>query len=132
MIAPLSMAYGGGATDLNRAARGVPAFDTVHSETRSAPGTREQQALDAASRLVAVAFIEPIVASMRSSPLAPQSGPFATTIAEERFGPMFDALLADEVAKASQFPLARTIAERLLGTETGGDAAPTPWSAPDA
>lgn len=94
----------------------------------SAPGTRHfsaalavamtddsqlARAEEAAASFVAVAFIEPVLASMTKSSFA--EGPFAPGDAERRFQPMLHSLLADRIAHAGRFPLTQAVAERLVG-----------------
>lgn len=73
--------------------------------------TQDEILREAASQLVATAFIMPLVQSMHESPWA--QGPFAPGTAEKQFRPMLDQQLADEVTSASTFGLVDTIVKEL-------------------
>ena len=70
------------------------------------------EARTAAEQLVATTFIKPILAQVRESNNAP--APFGPTQAEKQFGSLLDNQLADEIAKAAQFP----IVDRLVSEFT--------------
>lgn len=61
------------------------------------------EAREAAEGLVATSFIKPILSQLRESNNAPP--PFGPTSAEKQFGSLLDNELADEIARASQFPI---------------------------
>ncbi len=61
------------------------------------------EARTAAEGLVATSFIKPILAQLRESNNAPP--PFGPTQAEKQFGSLLDNRMADEITRASQFPL---------------------------
>lgn len=61
------------------------------------------EARKAAEGLVATSFIKPILSQVRESNNAPP--PFGPTSAEKQFGSLLDNELADEIARASQFPI---------------------------
>jgi len=68
-------------------------------------------ARSAAEELVSIAFVQPVLASLRESSMA--EAPFAPGIAEQRFGPLLDAEIARKVVKASNFDLVDAVARKL-------------------
>ncbi len=71
-----------------------------------------QMARTAAGRLVASAFIQPVLSSLREGPfVAPlfEPGPM-----EKRFGLMLDWQIADRITEAANFPLVDAVADRLV------------------
>jgi len=84
--------------------------------------TQRARAREAAEGLVATSFIKPILAQVRESNNAP--APFGPTQAEKQFGSLLDNQLADEIARASQFPIVDRMVEqftRHLGEPKQGD-----------
>jgi Rod binding domain-containing protein len=81
-------------------------------------------ARDAAEQLVAISFIQPVLSSLRESNMA--ADPFGPGDAERRFGPMWDAAIAQRVVKARGFGLVDAVARsvRREGDGAGFDAAP--------
>lgn len=69
----------------------------------------------AATEFVSTAFIRPLLSTMRESTLRPTNGPFAENSAEKRFGPLLDERLADQITRATRFPLIDTIVDRVTG-----------------
>jgi len=86
-----------------------------HALSTSATRPREEGARAAAARFVGMAFLEPMLASLREHSMA--AGPFAPTSAERRFGPILDGLLADRIAEATNFPITEAVARRITGEE---------------
>jgi hypothetical protein len=84
-----------------------------HALSDSTAGPRDDGARGAAARFVGMAFLEPMLASLREHSMA--AGPFAPTSAERRFGPMLDGLLADRIAEATNFPITDAVARRING-----------------
>lgn len=70
-----------------------------------------QEARTAAEGLVATSFIKPILAQVRESNNAPP--PFGPTQAEKQFGSLLDNQLADEIARAAQFPIVDRLVEEF-------------------
>ena len=70
-------------------------------------------ARSAAEELVAITFIQPVLALLRDSNMA--EAPFAPGAAEKRFGPLLDAEIARKVVKASNFDLVDAVARKLRG-----------------
>ena len=68
---------------------------------------------EAATQLVSITFIMPMLASLRDSPFV--EPPFAPGHAEKQFRPMLDQEIADRIAGAANFPLVDAIVNRLLG-----------------
>ena len=81
-------------------------------------------ARDAAEQLVAISFIQPVLSSLRESNMA--ADPFGPGDAERRFGPMWDAAIAQRIVKARGFGLVDAVARgvRREGDGAGFDAAP--------
>ena len=88
-----------------------PSFEHVLTDVMPAPD--REKAREAATQLVASAFIVPILASLRESPFL--EAPFAQSLAEKQFGPLLDQQIADRITKAANFPLVDLIVDRLLG-----------------
>ena len=90
--------------------------------------TPTERARDAAERFVAMTFVEPVLSSMREQNQA--AAPFAPNQAEKQFRGMLDARLAEDIVRASNFPLVDRLARDLLreapasgpGTAGGTDA----------
>jgi len=83
---------------------------------------REQRAREAAAQFVGSAFIQPLLAQLHESPFA--AGPFAPNEAERRFAPIFDQVMSDRIAKATNFALTDAVAQRLLRTAEGAPVMP--------
>ena len=75
----------------------------------------EQQARESAEQLVAIAFIQPILSQLRSTDNAAE--PFKATQGEQQFRALWDAQIAQDMVRASNFPLVDAIAEKMLRTE---------------
>ncbi|MGI9013344.1 MAG: hypothetical protein ACR2GY_03750 [Phycisphaerales bacterium] len=92
----------------------------LQSAVDDAPGDRAAisperiaKAHEAAEQFIGMAFIQPMLAELRSGTFAVE--PFAATAVEEQFGPMLDAILSDRIMSATHFPLTDRIANQLLG-----------------
>lgn len=70
------------------------------------------QAADTAEKLVATTLIKPILAQARAARNAP--APWGQTQAEKQFGALLDNRIADDIARASNFPITQRIAEQIL------------------
>lgn len=66
---------------------------------------------DAAEKLVAVAFVQPVLAKMRESGNA--APPFQPNAAEKSFRGMMDSALAQKIVKSSHWPLVDRIEAKL-------------------
>lgn len=82
----------------------------------------EADARKAAEEFVAIAFVEPILKSLRESNQA--APPFAPTEAEKSFGPLLDAELSRRIVAKERYGLVESVARRLLNAS--GESAPTP------
>lgn len=71
-----------------------------------------QDTRHAAEEFVSIAFIQPILQSLRESNNA--APPFAPTPAEKSFGPMLDAELARRIVAREQYGLVESVARQLL------------------
>ena len=72
-------------------------------------------------KLVAEAFITPVLAKIRATNHA--APPFGPTVAEERFGPMFDQIVADAMTRPDRFPMVEAVQRSMLarmGIRQGG------------
>jgi len=67
---------------------------------------------DTAQKLVATTLIKPILAQARAARDAP--APWGQTQAEKQFGALLDNRIADDISKASSFPIAQRIADQIL------------------
>lgn len=76
--------------------------------------TTEEQARDAARRLVSTTLVEPILKQARENNRA--AAPFAPTQAEKQFGSLLDHRLANDIVSASNFPIVDRLAQDLLRT----------------
>ncbi len=73
---------------------------------------------DAATKLVASAFIMPVLATMHDSEFL--EPPFAPSTAQKRFQPLLDQHLADRIAQGANFSIVDVIVDRLMGPEPEG------------
>ncbi|MEM9066753.1 MAG: rod-binding protein [Planctomycetota bacterium] len=93
---------------------------------RSEMGTEEEQARQAAEQMVALTFVQPILAQMRES--SDPAGPFKPSAAEKQFRSMHDRLIAGDLVKAANFPIVEQLTQDLMKTggltaqQEGGDA----------
>jgi len=90
------------------------------------PGAEPDPAREAAQELVAITFVQPILAQLRESNMAAE--PFAPGDAERRFGPLWDAAIAQRIVQARGFGLVDAVA-RSVRTQ-GDGAAPAPREDP--
>ncbi|MFG0274000.1 MAG: hypothetical protein ACF8QF_02970 [Phycisphaerales bacterium] len=81
-------------------------------------------AREAAEQLVAISFIQPVLANLRESSMA--ADPFGPGDAERRFGHLWDAAIAQRVVKARGFGLVDAVARSVRQQRDGAgfDAAP--------
>jgi hypothetical protein len=68
-------------------------------------------ALEAARTLVAEGLVKPIFAQMREGEMA--GAMFKPGVAEKRFRPMLDGMLADRVVATKDFPVVGAVADRF-------------------
>ena len=98
------------------------------------PATPLEGAREAAQQLVSVALVQPLLKQLRDSSRA--APPFAPTQAEKQFAAIGDATLAQDIARAANFPLVDRLARDLLrmGAARAADiaeaAAPAPTAPP--
>lgn len=88
---------------------------SVLSEAGDLTDTRK-----AAEEFVSIAFVEPILRSMRESNHA--EGPFAPTAAEKSFGPLLDAEIAKQIVAHERYGLVDAVARQLLSDGNGSGA----------
>lgn len=79
----------------------------------SGSDARRNDARNAAEQLVATAFIQPMLATLRDATFGSEM--FEPGLAEQRFGPMFDQHMADRITNAANLPLVDVIVDRLVG-----------------
>lgn len=84
-------------------------FAAVLSRASQAPSASPSR--DAAEKLVAVAFVQPVLAKMRESGSA--AAPFQPNAAEKSFRGMMDSALAQKMVKSSRWSLVDRIADKL-------------------
>ena len=65
-----------------------------------------------AQKLVAEAFVAPILAKVRDTNQA--AAPFGTTDVEKRFGPIFDRAVADAMVRPDRFPMVKAVERSML------------------
>jgi hypothetical protein len=65
-----------------------------------------------AQKLVAEAFVAPILAKVRETNQA--AAPFGTTDVEKRFGPIFDRAVADAMVRPDRFPMVKAVERSML------------------
>ena len=94
--------------DLLRAAT-IP--ESIRNGAHHTPA-QATEALDTAQKLVSTTLIKPILAQARAARDAP--APWGQTQAEKQFGALLDNRIADDVTKASGFPIAQRIADQIL------------------
>lgn len=70
-----------------------------------------KDARKAAEEFVSIAFIEPVLKSLRDSNQA--APPFAPTDAEKSFGPLLDAEIAQRIVAREQYGLVDSVARQL-------------------
>jgi Rod binding domain-containing protein len=84
----------------------------------------EDDARAAAEELVAMTFVQPLLAQMREMNEAAE--PFAPGIAERRFGAMWDAEIAQRLVRSRGFGLVDAVAQNVLSkARKGVPLAPT-------
>ena len=92
---------------LSGTAEGASKLKTIREESR---------------KLVAEAFITPLLAQMRAKNKA--AAPFGPTDGEKRFGPIIDQAVADSMSRPDRFPMVmaveRSILQRIEQAEGGG------------
>lgn len=74
--------------------------------------SREDQARDAARKLVSTTLVEPILKQARENNRA--AAPFAPTQAEKQFGSLLDHRLANDIVSASNFPIVERLTQDML------------------
>lgn len=84
----------------------------IFNDRVASPNPREAKALDTAQKLVSTTLIKPILAQARETRDAP--APWGQTQGEKQFGSLLDNRIADDIARASNFPIAQRIAEQIL------------------
>ena len=116
----------GAADSLVRSSIGSPARPAVASDPlvrfdsllARAPGAVDGPALEAAQQLVGSAFVLPLLQQLRTDPL--RSELFHGGTGEDLFGQKLDTIIADNIVRRADFPLARAIYDRII--KSGGAA----------
>ena len=85
-------------------------FEEVLEKTTDA--NRQKTLREESRKLVAEAFIAPLLAKIREDNKA--APPFGPTSAEKRFGPMFDRAIADSMTRPDRFPMVEAVERSLL------------------
>jgi len=73
---------------------------------------QEQVIRNESRKLVAEAFIRPLLAQIREQNNA--AAPFGATDAEKRFGPMIDEAVADSMTRPDRFPMVKAVEREML------------------
>lgn len=79
--------------------------------TKAKTGDPKQLALEAARTLVSEGLVKPIFAELREGNMASEM--FKPGVAERRFRPILDGILADRVVASKDFPAVRVVADRF-------------------
>jgi Rod binding domain-containing protein len=74
----------------------------------------------AAEEFVSIAFVEPILRSLRESNQAAE--PFAPTAAEKSFGPLLDAEISKKIVSHERYGLVDAVARQLREAGSAGKA----------
>ena len=95
----------------------APASDTFTRRMQALleqDGGREklETVREQAQKLVAEAFVAPILAKVRDTNQA--AAPFGTTDVEKRFGPILDRAVADAMVRPDRFPLVKAVERSML------------------
>jgi hypothetical protein len=86
-------------------------------------------ALEAARTLVAEGLVKPIFAELREGNMAAEM--FKPGVAEKRFRPLLDGMLADRVVASKDFPVVGVVADRFeRAIRQRSDAQSSPTYAP--
>lgn len=95
--------------------------------TAARGGDARGLALEAARTLVAEGFVKPIFAQLREGNMA--ADVFKPGVAEKRFRPLLDGMLAERVVSSTGFPAVEVAADRferaILRRQSGGSTAQT-------
>ena len=92
---------------------GARSFDEMLNASGAGTQTPEQRARAAAEKMVATAFVQPVLKQLRESNNAP--APWGPTDAEKQFGPLLDAQIAERIVQAARFPTVDRMARMILG-----------------
>lgn len=121
----VTAALGPSAASLPSVSRNLVAPDArLAAEARS--GDPRGLAIEAARTLVSEAFVKPVFAELREGNMAADM--FKPGVAERRFRPILDGVLADRVVARSDFPVVRVVADRFeqsIRLRSGMVAAPS-------
>ncbi len=109
LVRPAALHGSGGGSAVAGGPMDVEMFAQILADQQ--PSDR-QRARTAAGRLVASAFIQPVLSSLREGPFA--SPLFEPGPMEKRFGLMLDWQIADRITEAANFPLVDAVADRLM------------------
>ncbi|GEM_PF-2990655 len=98
-----------GADTTSRMMERAPSFASAIA--RVGGGSREKQINEAAQQLVATSLVQPILDSMMKSHF--REGPFAPGPVEERFMPLLNRHLSDQIVQGSNFGLVQALTDQL-------------------
>jgi len=91
---------------------GDSAFSSFFAGETDGAETMPEQARQAAKEFVAIAFVQPVLKSLRESNNAAE--PFAPTQAERAFQPMLDAQIAQRIVERQDYDLVDAVTRQLL------------------
>ena len=89
----------------------APELSFEQALEKATVSNREETLREESRKLVAEAFIAPLLAKIRDDNKA--AAPFGPTTAEKRFGPMLDRAIADSMTRPDRFPMIEAV-ERSL------------------
>lgn len=104
-------------------AEGAPSFEEVFARGAKSDKAEQTEVIrDQSRKLVAEAFIRPLLAQIREQNNA--AAPFAPGDAEKRFGPLIDQAVADSMTRPDRFPMVKAVERSMLArlemTANGG------------
>jgi len=92
---------------------GSGSFQKIMKSMASEKASKEKEADQAATGLVANALILPILKQVRRS-MSNMEGPFSPGNGEKTFGPEFDMQLADRIAQSPNLGVKKALVQRLI------------------
>ena len=98
--------------DRRHSSPAVGAITALPRGTKSAEVTSEQKLTEIAHKLVSQTFFAQMLKQMRDDPF--KSEMFSGGRGEKAFGPMYDSILADRMAKGAGEKLVRPIVQKYL------------------
>lgn len=85
----------------------APAFGDILAQVKGARESDAPSARESAEDLVAMTFVQPLLAQMRSDVFG--GGPFSSGTVQDRLSPFADAAIARDIVKGSRLPIVDAI-----------------------